>query len=102
MTGFQSPNDMPTKDWTKEEHALELAATIKAYWAKRGYSVSTGVKSCTDLGEGRFTMNGIFCVRSNMVGGYPPKHPGAEILWVAVPPSHTGVYAKKQHSQVRA
>ena len=101
MTGFQSPSNLPTKDWTKEHNAIELAETIRQYWHKRGYSVTVGIKSATDLGEGRFTMNGIFCIRSNMSGGYPPQHPGAEINWIAVPPAVEGVYNKSKHAQVR-
>ena len=60
--------------------ALELATKINNYWAMKGRSVTVMPLTCNDLGEAS-ALGGtvIWCVRSNMVGGFPPSNPKTEV-----------------------
>ena len=54
--------------------AQVLAARIKAYWIKRGYlGVQTSLVKVDPPPSLSHNAKPIYCVRSNMVRGFPPK-----------------------------
>lgn len=63
-------NGLPSKDWCTTEGAAELAERIRSYWAIRGRTVDVRTASMRDLGD--LYLQGVMCLRSNMVGGLPP------------------------------
>lgn len=72
MTGRQTPTNLPSRDWCQRQHAEYLAVLICAYWRAKGKLVKTVVASSHDLGEGGCNTPGVvFCVRSDMVNGWP-------------------------------
>ena len=97
-TRTHSPTGLPTRLWTaSKEDSEELAGRIVNYWAARGRRVQVTVASVVDCGEGQIHAGGtVYCVRSNMVNGYPPRDPEAEVI------TSPAKQPKKQHSMVRA
>lgn len=67
-----NPNGFPTRDWLTRDGAYELAAAIKAYWAARGYVVTTMVEP---VGQDQVAPHkrGSWRVLSDMVNGLPQR-----------------------------
>ncbi|MFH1499882.1 MAG: hypothetical protein ABII82_18885 [Verrucomicrobiota bacterium] len=60
----------PTRDWLTFGGACDLAAQIQAAWHADGHAqVKTRVEAIADKERG----GGLYCVRSNLVNGLPPR-----------------------------
>ena len=96
-------SELPTRMWTaSREDSEHLAMRIRNYWAVRGYKIETGVYGLSELGEKYPDGSHIYSVRSNMVGGFPPRDP-AEPVKVTTPKlSPVERVAQLQHRLVRA
>ena len=74
MTGRQTPTNLPTRDWCQRQHAEALALRIRMFWAAQGLSVNLKVAASTELGDGGCQTPGqVFCIRSDMINGWPVK-----------------------------
>ena len=74
MTGRQTPTNLPTRDWCQRQHAEHLAKVICAFWKAKGFVVATRVAASTELGDGGCQTPGqVFCIRSDMINGWPVK-----------------------------
>jgi len=72
MTGRQTPTSLPSRDWCQLHHAQVLAQRIRDYWADKGKIVTTNVATSIELGDRAAHCPGqVFCIRSDMVGGWP-------------------------------
>lgn len=81
MTGFQSPHNLPSRMWTQSKEDSEiLAQRIRGYWAARGYEVRTAVHTLVELGDVQPSVGTVWCVRSNMENGFPPRDKNAPIV----------------------
>jgi hypothetical protein len=70
----------PSRDWMTVLGAEDLARRIELYWKKRGRKVTVRAFHNYDTGNGACHVNGVVTVvRSNMVGGWPPKDPSTPI-----------------------
>lgn len=101
MGGIQST--LPTKMWTaSREDSEQLAMKIRNYWFARGFSVKTEVYGLSELGESYPSGSHIYSVRSNMVGGLPPRDPNAPINAPRIVPQRSAIVPRAQHQMVRA
>jgi hypothetical protein len=55
-------------DWMDGRGAAMLAARIKDYWRSRGYVISTSIIEVHSE-----KAKSVFCVRSNLYNGLPPR-----------------------------
>lgn len=80
-TRTHSPTGLPTRLWTGSlDDSEHLAMRIRNYWAVRGYKIETGVYGLSELGEKYPDGSHIYSIRSNMVGGLPPRDPSAPVI----------------------
>ena len=66
------PSHFDFQDYLTEPGAQALAAQIEAYWQAEGYRKIQTTVECSKNSNGA-QMIATWCVRSNMVGGYPPE-----------------------------
>jgi hypothetical protein len=58
-------------DWMTMENARTLASKIEKYWQAAGYA---GIKCWAERQQVSGQLEGSICVvRSNMIGGFPPR-----------------------------
>jgi hypothetical protein len=70
----------PSRDWLTVLGAEDLARRIERYWKQRGRTVSVRSFHNHETGNGACHVNGtVSVVRSNMIGGWPPKDSTAPI-----------------------
>lgn len=77
----------PTRDWATMANAEELAGRIRKYWSDRGYFVELRVINYTDAGnKSALGAASQWCIRSNMIGGLPPKDESWPVYGLMVRP----------------
>ena len=99
-TRNHSPTGLPSRLWTaSREDSEHLAMRIRNYWAVRGYTIQTEVYGLADLGEKYPDGAHVYSIRSNMVGGYPPRDPNEPVKATV---SRAAKPEAAQHAMVRA
>lgn len=91
--------DLPSRDWSTVLGCEALARRIENYWKQKGRKVIVRSLHNHETGNGACHVNGqVAVVRSNMVGGWPPKDPTRSVYLGAATARRRGPF----HAQVRA
>ena len=88
----------PSRDWLTVDGSADLARRIERYWKARGRKVTVRSLPNYETGNGACHVNGtVSVVRSNMIGGWPPKDCAAPVHLGQAMPARRAV----SHSLVR-